>query len=79
MIYQKACGRGSFLGKQISMVETYCNVFPHEMCNSTSAAVTARAPKWKVLTSASRPFYTQLEVAVSSGQFQTVPVEAGEA
>jgi len=26
-------------------------VFPQEMCNSTGEAVSARAPKWKVLTS----------------------------
>lgn len=81
MICQKACGRGSFLGKQISIVETYCNVFPQEMCNSTGAAVTARAPKWKVLTSdiSLQTFLHPTKVAVSSGQFQTVPVEAGEA
>lgn len=61
------------------MEEIYCNEFPQEMWNSIGAAVSARGTKWKVLTSASRPFYTQLEEAVSSGQFQTVPVEAEEA
>jgi hypothetical protein len=58
------------------MVETYGNVFPQQFPH---AAVSARVPKWKDLTSASRPYYPQLEVAARFGQLQTVPVEAGEA